>query len=402
MSTTGKGFHYPVYTDTPDVPRDLEQLARDVDAYLDAHPGPQGERGPAATIAVGSVEALPAGSQPEIINVGTATEATFNFKIPRGIDGIIGGPGPANQLSVNPTITGDAGTQASVVISGTAPSQILTFTIPKGDTGAAGPTGPTGPKGDAAATITVSPTTVTGAPGTNASVTNSGTSSAVVLNFTIPRGATGAAGPAGADGAQGPAGADGISPTLDPLNQVISLNMPNGPSDGVNSDWYPLASGSWSLGKDAASGTAKYWKNIFSTGTVRAASVIASGNMYINTSTIVTSDQNLKNSISASNLGLDFINALNPVSYKYNVGGIDYVVNSDGSHTEVEVPGVRTHYGLIAQEVKQALEDAGVEDFGGWVQQEDNTQALRYEEFISPLIKAVQELTARVKALEEA
>lgn len=47
-----------------------------------------------------------------------------------------------------------------------------------------------------AATIQVG-TVTTGQPGTNASVTNSGTSSAAVLDFTIPAGATGAAGPAG-------------------------------------------------------------------------------------------------------------------------------------------------------------------------------------------------------------
>ena len=46
MATTGKGFHYPEYTDTPDVPRDLEYLAEDVDAYLTAHPGPTGPTGP--------------------------------------------------------------------------------------------------------------------------------------------------------------------------------------------------------------------------------------------------------------------------------------------------------------------------------------------------------------------
>jgi hypothetical protein len=52
---------------------------------------------------------------------------------------------------------------------------------------------PNGARG-AAATVTVG-TTTTGNAGTNASVTNSGTSSAAVLNFTIPRGDTGAAGP---------------------------------------------------------------------------------------------------------------------------------------------------------------------------------------------------------------
>jgi hypothetical protein len=53
-----------------------------------------------------------------------------------------------------------------------------------------------GPKGDDGTSATVSVgTTTTGNAGTNASVTNSGTSSAAVFNFTIPRGDTGAAGP---------------------------------------------------------------------------------------------------------------------------------------------------------------------------------------------------------------
>jgi len=41
---------------------------------------------------------------------------------------------------------------------------------------------------------------------------------------------------------------------------------------------------------------------------------------------------------------------------------------------------------------------------GGWVltdiNDQNSLQALRYEEFIAPLIKAVQELSARVTALE--
>ena len=65
-----------------------------------------------------------------------------------------------------------------------------------------GPTGPTGPAGSTdSATVTVGSTT-TGEPGTNASVTNSGTAENVILDFVIPRGAT------------GPAGEDGITPTF--------------------------------------------------------------------------------------------------------------------------------------------------------------------------------------------
>jgi hypothetical protein len=66
------------------------------------------------------------------------------------------------------------------------------------------------------------------------------------------------------------------------------------------------------------------------------------------------------------------------------------------------IPGVRTHWGLLAQEVQQAVTTAGV-DFGGYVENRENPDAplgLNYSEFIAPLIKAVQELSLRVQALE--
>ncbi len=57
--------------------------------------------------------------------------------------------------------------------------------------------------------VTVGKTT-TGAAGTSASVTNSGTDSALVLDFTIPQGATGPQGPKGEVGETGPKGEQGI------------------------------------------------------------------------------------------------------------------------------------------------------------------------------------------------
>lgn len=53
--------------------------------------GPQGEPGDAATISVGTVTTLPAGSNATVTNAGTAREAIFNFGIPRGEDGKDGG-----------------------------------------------------------------------------------------------------------------------------------------------------------------------------------------------------------------------------------------------------------------------------------------------------------------------
>jgi hypothetical protein len=56
----------------------------------------------------------------------------------------------------------------------------------KGDTGQQGLKGDKGDTGTAA-TVTVDPSTVTGAAGSSASVTNTGTSSAAAFKFTIPR-----------------------------------------------------------------------------------------------------------------------------------------------------------------------------------------------------------------------
>lgn len=127
--------------------------------------------------------------------------------------------------------------------------------------------------------------------------------------------------------------------------------------------------------------------------------------------TIQTSDERDKKDVQQTPLGLDFINSLNPVCYKWKVGGNKVTEwDEDGNPKEIEkLEGHRTHHGLLAQEVKAALPE-GV-DFGGWVlTDKDNPnsqQALRYDQFIAPLIKAIQEqqkqieeLTAKVVALE--
>lgn len=127
---------------------------------------------------------------------------------------------------------------------------------------------------------------------------------------------------------------------------------------------------------------------------------MAWANIYSQNPVTVISDLRLKKDIQDSVLGLDFINKLRPVSYKFIEGGNKVVERDErGKPTRFEsVSGVRTHFGLIAQEVKEILPE-GV-DFGGWViaNPEDNnsTQALRYEQFIAPLIKAVQELSAKI------
>ena len=143
-----------------------------------------------------------------------------------GSQGPQGNPGtPAGFGTPTATVDQSSGT-ASVVVTSSGPdtAKIFNFAFSglkgaKGDTGDQGPQGPAGQDGaqgpagqdGAAATIAVG-TTTTGEAGTQVSVTNSGSASAAVLNFTIPKGEKGDkgdTGPAGADGARGPQGEQG-------------------------------------------------------------------------------------------------------------------------------------------------------------------------------------------------
>ena len=114
---------------------------------------------------------------------------------PQGITGATGPQGPQG-------ITGATGPQGPQGITGT--------TGPQGLAGVTGPMGPTGPTG-AAATITIG-TVTTGDPGTEATVTNSGTTEEAVFDFVIPRGKPGGG------------GAPEVLATVDTITQPTSAN----------------------------------------------------------------------------------------------------------------------------------------------------------------------------------
>ena len=117
--------------------------------------------------------------------------------------------------------------------------------------------------------------------------------------------------------------------------------------------------------------------------------------IYATNGTIQTSDANNKSNIANADLGLNFVSQLTPRKYTLNGGDSN-----------------RTHYGLIAQEVKTVLDNNNIStnDFAAYIASEvldENEQGtgeykygLRYTELISILIKAIQELEQRVQDLE--
>jgi hypothetical protein len=107
------------------------------------------------------------------------------------------------------------------------------------------------------------------------------------------------------------------------------------------------------------------------------------------------SDGRLKKAVNPTPLGLEFINKLRPVSFAWKMDDESYV-----------------QYGLIAQEVEEIFGGEGIEKYGLIYRDGERYQGtdssdkspirkIDYYQLVSPLIKSVQELTARVKLLEE-
>ncbi|PIP76729.1 MAG: hypothetical protein COW85_12640 [Ignavibacteria bacterium CG22_combo_CG10-13_8_21_14_all_37_15] len=89
----------------------------------------------------------------------------------------------------------------------------------------------------------------------------------------------------------------------------------------------------------------------------------------------ITSDRRLKSNIQNSNLGLNFISNLRPVSY---------FRNNDKSQ--------KTEYGFIAQEVEELLRSNESENTGMISKDAEGTYSLRYNDLFAPLVNAIQEL----------
>lgn len=69
-------------------------------------------------------------------------------------------------------------------------------------------------------------------------------------------------------------------------------------------------------------------------------------------------------------------------------------------YENVSRPGKRTHWGFLAPDVKSAFEKMSM-DFGGYIKGEDGTEAIRPDQLIPVLWKAVQELSEEITSLKE-
>ncbi len=131
---------------------------------------------------------------------------------------------------------------------------------------------------------------------------------------------------------------------------------------------------------------------------------------------VIVSDGRFKKNVHENVPGLAFINKLKPVTYNYDVTGLDaFQRNGAASSNEKMMSDAASkqyaeaaakkekliYSGFIAQDVEKAAQKLGY-DFSGVYkpQGEKDPYGLSYAEFVVPIVKAVQELDAKNKNAE--
>jgi hypothetical protein len=121
------------------------------------------------------------------------------------------------------------------------------------------------------------------------------------------------------------------------------------------------------------------------------------------------SDGRYKKDIQQNVKGIDFIMKLKPITYRLDVTALSKVMKeNDGKEWNSQMKEAVAEKekmvltGFVAQEVEQAAKESGF-DFSGVdkPRSENGLYALRYAEFVVPLVKAVQEQEELLKTLQD-
>ena len=200
--TNGDTASATITGDSPNYTLNLVLPKGDKGAKGDA--GVKGADGITPTIAVGTTTTGEAGTNANVTMSKSGTTYTFSFVIPKGAKGDTGAAGTKGDKGEkgDPFTYADFTSEQLAALKGAKGDK-----GEKGETGADGVAGAKGDKGDrgekgadgVTPTFTIG-TITTGAAGSTATVTITGTAPNYVLNFTIPKGDKGDTGEAGSGG----------------------------------------------------------------------------------------------------------------------------------------------------------------------------------------------------------
>ena len=168
----------------------------------------------------------------------TFTDGKWMLNVSTG--GVTGATGPAGTVSVGTVTSGETG---AVVNAGTSTAAVLDITLPIGATGPQGGVGDTGPQGGVGAT------------GPQGGVGDTGPQGGV--GATGPQGVTGATGPQGIQGIQGTAGTNGTNGApgtngTNGTNGTVGATGPAGPAGSTSYQASSVVNGGASLSWNGA------------------------------------------------------------------------------------------------------------------------------------------------------
>ncbi|HMY64887.1 MAG TPA: tail fiber domain-containing protein [Chitinophagaceae bacterium] len=180
---------------------------------------------------------------------------------------------------------------------------------------------------------------------------------------------------------------------------LSSLNSNTGGYENVANGFYALYSNTTGFNN---TGVGAYALNLVTTGSNNTSlgynaqvalptesNQVRIGNTYVTYAEVqvawaIGSDRRWKTNIQESPLGLSFIQSLRPVVY-----------------TRKNDEKQRHEYGFIAQEVEEALQKAGVNPQGVITINDEGMYSVRYNDFIAPMVKSIQELSTENAALKK-
>jgi len=194
-------------------------------------------------------------------------------------------------------------------------------------------------------------------------------------------------------------------------NTAVGYNALFGNTTGSNNTAIGCSSGTSSATLTNAtaigSGATATASNQVMLGNTAVTSVKAAGSF------VIMSDGRFKDNRKENVPGLDFIKALKPVTYNYNIHRLNNFLNPGQSKVDTDgrSSGVccstaeeeaiakkekKLYTGFIAQEVEDAANKLGYDFSGVYKPQNDkDAYGLSYSDFVVPLVKAMQELSQR-------
>lgn len=121
----------------------------------------------------------------------------------------------------------------------------------------------------------------------------------------------------------------------------------------------------------------------------------------------IPTDKRIVKNVEEDVPGLEFINRLKPVTFNYNLSQEDQILRGNDIPNALRGNGGRSQKesikfsGFVAQDVQDAADETKY-DFSGVDKANSDKQvnAVRYADFIAPIVKAIQDLSNKVDSLQ--